>query len=259
MLPACTGTPLSSQPKPALQKRLVSLVPSVTELLFAIGAGDRVIAVTSNDHHPAEVEKLPKVGDQTIDLEKLVSLKPDLVILDSEFNREQAQIERLGFPVLALQSRRLEDIPGNLRHLGQELGRADQAEQAAVKFEKSLQSLPKLESPQPVFVEIWGSPLMTVGSDSLPSDLLGVLGIPNIYADQKGYFQVDPEDIVRRAPRVIILPSRLPTDTSSAAKLLERAGVKVTVIVLNGDLFTNPTPRVLEGLSQLKNELEKRR
>ncbi len=256
-LPGCPRTATPDQPKPASQKRLASLVPSVTELLYQIGAEVQLVAVTSNDQYPPEVRDLPKVGDQTIDLEKLVSLKPDLVILDSEFNREQTQIQRLGLSVLTLQSRRLEDIPNNLRRLGQELDRREQAEKAAVNFEKSLQALPKLDSAPPVFIEIWGSPLMTVGNDSLPNDLLNVLGIPNVYADQKGYFQVDPEDVVRRRPKVIILPSRLPTDTSSAAKLLERAGVKVTVIVLDGDLFTNPTPRVLEGLSLLKSELEK--
>ena len=235
---------------------MVSLVPSVTELLYEIGAEEQLIAVTSNDHYPPQVEKLPKVGDQTIDLERLISLKPDLVILDSEFNRDQVKLERLGLSVLALQSRRLSDIPRNLRLLGQELGRSERAKQAAQSFENQLQKVTPIETLPTAFVEIWGSPLMTVGNESLPNDLLGILGIKNVYADQKGYFQVDPEDVVRRKPSVIILPSQFPTDTSAAAKLLKRAGVQTTVIVLDGDLFTNPTPRVLEGLQRLKDELE---
>jgi iron complex transport system substrate-binding protein len=101
---------------------------------------------------------------------------------------------------------------------------------------------------------VWGSPLMTVGAQTLPDDLLNQLGLTNVYADQHGYFQVDPEDVVRRQPELIILPGQ-PGQSSVAAELLTRAGVPVQVITLDGDLFTSPTPRVVQGLRLINDQL----
>lgn len=227
----------------------------MTELVYEIGAGELLVAVTENDHYPPAVSKLPKVGDQTIDKEKLLTLRPDLVILDTEFNRNQSQLENLGLQVLPLRSQRLSDIAKNMRLLGDKLDRKSSAETAAQKFENAVKAVEKVKNPPTVFVEIWGSPLMTVGRDSLPNDLLELQGLKNIYSDQVGYFQVDPEDVVRRRPEVIILPSSGPKEKSAAEKLLKRAGVSVRVIVLDGDQFTTPTPRVLQGLKMLRQEL----
>lgn len=256
LLASCAPTQ-TPEITPAFPERIVSLVPSVTELIFEIGAGDLVIAVTENDEYPPTVKQLPKVGDQTVDQEKLLILRPDLVILDTEFNREQAQLERLGLRVLPLRSRRLFDIPGNLRLLGQRLGRYEAAERAAQSFEAKLRAIPQVKGQGQVFIEIWGAPLMTVGAQTLPNDLLETLGVENIYSDQTGYFQVDPEDVVKRRPSIIILPATGPNDQSTAAKLLAKAGVSVRVIALDGDLFTTPTPRVLQGLEIVGEEMGK--
>lgn len=255
--PPGAAAPVSPSPQATPPRRVVSLVPSATELLYEVGAGPRLVGVTVNDDFPAQVQSLPKVGDQTIDPERLLSLRPDLVVLDSEFNGDAPKYRKLGLPVLELRSKRLSDISANLRLLGPRLSLADSAEAAASRFEDSLSQVARLDEPRTVFIEIWGSPLMTVGTDSLPDDLLQQLGLKNAYADQKGYFQVDPEDVVKRRPGIIILPSAKPTDSSTAAKLLARAGVDTKVIALDGDLFTNPSPRVLQGLKILSEELRK--
>jgi iron complex transport system substrate-binding protein len=256
--PPATPTPTSHPQggaKAGVPHRVVSLIPSATELIFAVGAGDALVGVTVNDSYPAEVAKLPKVGDQTIDPERILSLRPDLVVLDTAFNPGAAKYRRLGLTVLELRSRRLADVPKNLRLLGERLGHPQQGQACAARFEKALAGVEKLSSKEEVFVEIWGSPLMTVGADSLPNDLLERLGLHNAYADQEGYFQVDPEDVVSRRPAIIILPSDGPTRTSAAQRLLRQAGVPVKLIVVDGDLFTNPTPRVLEGLQKISQEL----
>lgn len=247
---------VASEPTPSSvpPRRVVSLIPSATELIFEVGAGDRLVGVTANDTYPPQVAALPQVGDQTIDRERLLSLKPDLVVLDSEFNADHQTYRRLGLPLLTLQSRRLADIPKNLRVLGQHLGLGDSGEAAAKRFESELEEIPKLQVKQTVFVEIWGSPLMTVGSESLPNDLLGQLGLENAYADQKGYFQVDPEDVVQRRPGIILLPAASLQERSVAASLLRRVGQSPRVIVIDGDLFTTPSPRVLEGMKRLAAE-----
>ena len=235
--------------------RVVSLVPSVTELIYEVGAGSALVGVTVNDTFPPQVEKLPKVGDQTIDPERLLSLKPDLVVLDSEFNKDQEKFQRLGLNVLALRSKRLSDIGDNLRILGRRLGHEHEGLKAAETFEKALGETSKLGPKEKVLVEIWGSPLMTVGAETLPDDLLRQMGLTNAYADQKGYFQVDPEDVVIRRPGIVILPAAKLTDQSAAAALLRKAGVPVKVIVLDGDTFTNPTTRVLQGIRKISDEL----
>lgn len=249
--PKASGSPTPE----VVPRRVVSLIPSATELIYEVGAGTSLVGVTANDTYPPQVESLPRVGDQNIDPERLLALQPDLVVLDTEFNADLGKLRRLGLPVLELRSKRLSDVAANLRLLGDRLGHSESGSAAAERFEAALSRLPKLEGKEKVFIEIWGSPLMTVGADSLPNDLLTHLGLVNAYSDQKGYFQVDPEDVVNRRPGIIILPSAKPTDVSSAAKLLARAGVDCKVIVIDGDLFTNPSPRVLQGMLELSEAL----
>jgi iron complex transport system substrate-binding protein len=255
--PPTPPTPGSSPATPSLTvhpQRIVSLVPSATELIYEVGAGQTLVGVTINDDYPPAVASLPRVGDQTIDPERLLELRPDLVVLDTEFNRDQTQLERLRLPVLALRSQRLSDIADNMELLGQRLGRSRDGRAAAQRFRQALAEVPRVARPQKVLIEVWGSPLMTVGAQTLPDDLLNQLGLTNVYADQNGYFQVDPEDVVRRQPELIILPGQ-PGQSSVAAELLTRAGVPVQVITLDGDLFTSPTPRVVQGLRLINDQL----
>jgi iron complex transport system substrate-binding protein len=253
-LAACSTAP-APDPSSEPPRRIVSLIPSATELIYEIGAGPALVGVTLNDTYPEEVRSLPKVGDQNVDLERLVSLHPDLVVLDTEFTSDNGKIERFGLAVLGLKSKRLEDIGKNLRLLGERLGRKPQGEQAAQRFEKALQDVPKVKSDSRVFVEIWGTPLMTVGSDSIPNDLLELVGLTNVYSDQVGYFQVDPEDVVSRRPEIIILSASGPTTSSAAAKLLKRAGHSPKVVIIEDGLFTKPCPRLLQGLDILTKAL----
>lgn len=263
---ASTPLPAASHATPTPRQypqRIISLVPSVTELIYAVGAENRLVGVTTNDHYPPEVARLPKVGDQTIDPERLLALHPDLVILDTAFNSEAASYRRLGIPSLALSSHRLNDIPKNLILLGDKLGLSEQAQGVAERFKQNLQKVSKPPRSTTVFIEIWGSPLMTAGTQTLPDDLLLQLGLKNVYSDQVGYFQVDPEDVVSRQPHLIILPvNSSSTDLgvtslqSQALKLLKKAQVPCKLITIDGALFTNPTPRVLEGLHQITNRLQ---
>lgn len=241
-------------------QRIVSLLPSATELIYHLGAFKRLVGVTLNDHFPPEVKSLPKVGDQKIDNEKLVSLQPDLVVLDTEFNTDQERYKDLGLHTLELSSRRLTDIVKNLKILGSALNLKQAADKASLDFLKDLENVGKVTTRQRIFIEIWGSPLMTVGAETLPDDLLLQLGIQNVYGDQAGYFQIDPEDLINRQPDIVILPvsqQKLKDPPPSIAqKLLNDANIPCKLIVIDGATFTNPTPRVIHGLSFLKKALE---
>ena len=244
----------SSSPRP----RVVSLLPSATELIFAVGAGEQVVGVTLNDNYPSEVTSLPKVGDQTIDLEKLVSLKPDLVVLDSSFNKDRDRLKQLGIPVLALECKRLADVAPAMKTLGQALWVEDTANLAAEEFLRNLDSIEPLAESSRVFIEVWSDPLMTAGSKTLLNDLCEKLGLKNCYADQDGYFQVDPEDVISRSPAVILWPRGQEQESASQAqKLMEKADREAKVIVVNPDLVVRPGPRLIEGLKFLHDSLQK--
>ena len=252
---SCTSQTPKETP-PASPQRVVSLVPSATELIFAVGQGDKVVGVTLNDNFPEEVKRLPRVGDQSIDLEKVLSLKPDLVVIDSGFNQNKDDLTRLGLSVLELKCRRLEDVPEALRTVGEALGAPAVGEERARGFEESLRSLVPIESDLTVFVEVWGEPLMTVGKETLLNDLLLRLGLKNCYAEESGYFQVDPEDVVSRKPGLVILPVAPGQEVdSAAAKLVRRLGGGVTVLKVNSDHFVRAGPRLIEGLQELKEQL----
>lgn len=237
-------------------QRIISLVPSVTELIWSVGAGERLVGVTWNDNYPPPVQKLPKIGDQAVDLEKVLELKPDLVVLDSNFNQDKDKLERLGVPVLELRCERLDDIPQAMRTLGRELDCRDSADSAAESFEERLKTIEPLGSAQPIFIEIWGEPLMTVGSKTLMADIFTHLNLVNCYADQEGYFQVDPESMISRRPEIILYPRSADQSTDSRAlELCGRVGLEPVLVEVNPDLLIRPGPRILDGMEALRKNL----
>lgn len=226
-------------------------------MIFAVGAGDRVVGVTLNDNYPDRAKELPKVGDQTIDLERLVSLEPDLVVLDSAFNQNRRSIERLGLRILELRCERLDDVPQAMIELGEALGLEEEASEQADAFSEALANVERLEGKVSVFVEIWNDPLMTAGGDTLVDDVLNVLGLHNSYYDVDGYFQVDPEDVISRRPDVILLPEAPGQMMGSRSQgLLERVDLGEVVIKIDPDLLVRPGPRLLDGIEILRQALE---
>jgi iron complex transport system substrate-binding protein len=258
VLLGCTPRAAVEPTVAATPKRIVSLVPSVTELIHSVGASDRIVGVTLNDDYPESVKLLPKIGDQTIDMEKVVSLEPDLVILDSSFNQDTKALENLGLKTLELRCERLDDIPLALETLGSALGLPDRGQAEAQAFRDGLAQIQPLSLDKTVFVEVWGTPLMTVGSDTLVNDLLVVSGLKNCYADQKGYFQVDPEDVLSRSPGVVIIPltSQTTPTKSQASVLLQRAGQEPKIVEIDPDLFMRPGPRLLQGIKTISDQLQ---
>jgi iron complex transport system substrate-binding protein len=228
-------------------------------MLFAIGHGEKVVGVTLNDTYPPEVRQLPKVGDQSIDFEKLLSLEPDLVVLDANLNKDRSRIEALGVEVFELRCARLEDVAPAMRALARRLGDDDsKGKRAAEDFEKALSEVKPLEVSGKVFVEVWGEPLMTAGSETLFSDVLSLLGLENSYADQGGYFQVEPEELLSRSPDFVLLPISEGTEPrSKAISLSKRVGQNPRLIPINSDYLVRPGPRIVEGIHLLRNELSK--
>jgi iron complex transport system substrate-binding protein len=260
LVAGCTERPQVAEPaRPEQVQRLICLAPNLTETVFALGLGDRVVAVTDNDHYPPQVESLPRVGGMQPDYERLLAFHPDLVLLDANLQGQelQARLKGLGLPVLALKTMTLEDLQANLPILGRALGAEKQAAEALEAFQAGLREVERAARSLPraprVFVEIWGEPLMTAGNTSLVHEIIERSGGDNIYGDlSETYPTISLEDLIRRDPEIILLT------TSETADLPHRAGWQRLTAVregrvykLNPDLVVRPTLRSLEGLRNL--------
>jgi len=194
--------------------RIVSLVPSLTEALFSLGLGERLVGVTEWCVHPAAgVAPLPKVGGtKNPDLDRIAALGPDLVIANQEENTRR-DVERLrarGFAVWVTYPRSVRDGAALLRELAG-LGASDAAIRSVVEpVEAALASLDRDPPARRarVFCPIWKDPWMAVGGDTYAGDLLAVCGGDNVFADRddRRYPKVRDADILAAAPEVILLP-----------------------------------------------------
>jgi iron complex transport system substrate-binding protein len=196
-------------PRPPL--RIVSLAPGATEMLFAAGAGDQLIATVEYSDEPAAARRVPRIGDVTaVDMERLVALHPDVaVVWPGGGNPAQIEkIARLGIPIYRQQVNALADLPEALRRLGTLTGTSAVADQAARDLKVHLARLTHEYSGgrQPtVLLEVWNRPIYTVGGTHLMSDALRSCGARNVFGDLKDQGPVvDTEAIIARNPDIIV-------------------------------------------------------
>jgi iron complex transport system substrate-binding protein len=195
--------------------RIVSLAPGATEMLFAAGAGSQLIATVQYSSEPAAARAVPRIGDvAAIDMERLVALRPDVVIAWPAGGNpaQRAKIAALGIPLYQQQVARLADLPGSLRRLGVLAGTENLAGRAAASLEARLSALertysaatPARERPT-VLLQVWNRPIYTVGGRHLMSDALALCGARNVFADlpEPGPL-VDTEAVIGRDPDIIL-------------------------------------------------------
>jgi ABC-type Fe3+-hydroxamate transport system substrate-binding protein len=194
-------------------RRIVSLVPSWTETLFALGAGGSVAAVTDYCVHPADaVAELPHVGGtKNPDRRAIAALAPDLVLANKEENRAR-DVERLeaeGLRVFVTYARTVAGAVAELRALGRIAGRAAAAEALAREVESRLATPRGVGAPRPrVAALVWRDPLMAVGGDTFASDLIACAGGDNVFASAEGrYPRIDESALAAARPDVLLLPT----------------------------------------------------
>jgi iron complex transport system substrate-binding protein len=192
-------------------QRIVSIAPGATEMLFAAGAGERVIATVEFSDEPAEAKSVPRIGDaEAIDMERLVALRPDVVVVwEGGSNVAQVnRLERLQVPLYRHKVEKLADIPASLRRLGDLAGTRAVADKAALDVESRLARLQKLygKSSNPtVLLEVWNRPIYTVGGSHMMTDSLRLCGARNVFADLKEQGpSVDMEAVIGRDPAIIV-------------------------------------------------------
>lgn len=263
-----SGTTLCLKSYP---RRIISLAPSATELLYAIGAAKQMLAVDQSSDFPLAAKKLPKVGGYpSISIEKVLSMNPDLVIVWPGGNSPQLieQIEKGGVAIFRLNAVSLEGIAEDMRKLGAITGNAQKANVAADSFIRRLAHLKETyqhQRPISVFFEIWNSPLMSVGNNNFMNSLISLCGGQNIFADAGVRFPViSIESLLIRNPEVIIATStmnQIETTQKSLANYWGKwpmltAVKKKHIFVVNSDLISRPTLRILEGVEEVCRYLE---
>jgi iron complex transport system substrate-binding protein len=244
-------------------KRIVSLAPHVTEMIFAAGAGDRLVGVTSFSDYPEPARKIPQVGSYgKIDAERILALKPDLVIGWQSGNSvaDLAGLERLGIPVFLTEPRRLEDIPRLIDSIGELAGTRQPAAEAAARFRAELAELRRRYGGRRqvrVFYEIWHEPLITINGAHLISDVIGLCGGRNVFASAGSLtLTVATENVLAENPEVIVASGPL----EGWQRYPRLAAVRnAHLFFIHPDLIQRQTPRILEGAKQMCEQLEQMR
>jgi iron complex transport system substrate-binding protein len=248
--------------------RVISLSPHLTELLFAIGAGDRIAATVRGSDYPAAAASLPQIGDAAgLDFERILAIRPDLVLAWSSGNRsvDVARLRELGLRVLELEPRRLEDIPRHLRLLGRLANHEAQAQVVATDFEQRIAALRARyagRSNVSVLFEIWHQPLFTVNRDHIISRVLELCGGRNIFESLPRLAQeVSIEQVLAQDPDVIAVGSEAADAGPGNWAVFPwmRAVREGNVFAVSADAITRQTPRLAEAAERLCAGLDRAR
>ena len=197
-----------TMPSPA--QSIIALAPHAAELVFAAGAGNRLVGAVEFSDYPAQARDIPRLGSASrLDRERLLALKPDLVVGWASGNRAQDLdwLRGLGIPIFLSEPRRLDQVASNLEAIGQLAGTVPAATRAARAFRQRVTTLAQRYSANPritVFHQIWDRPLMTVGGAHIINQVLSLCGARNIFAAEPGLtLSVTREAVLAARPRAI--------------------------------------------------------
>ena len=192
-------------------ERVVSLAPSLTEIMLELDADDLLVGVLDGGERPAAVAQLPSVGRYgQLEMESLLALQPDLVLLwpDSISKAQQQQLRRLGIPLLVAEPRKLADLAQQFAEIGARIGRIEQGQKLQRAFSAGLARLSQRyhrDQPLRLFYQVWDVPLYTVGGQQVISDALRICGGENVFAELTlPAPQVSVEAVLQANPEVIL-------------------------------------------------------
>lgn len=258
-----TGHVLHLQ-KPA--QRIISLAPDITEILFAIGAGERIVGVVDSSDYPQAARRIQRIGSYTgLDLERIVTLHPDLIVTwGSTFSRQLSALKNWGIPVYTTQPQHLQAIPLTMKNLGCLTGKEQLAQQAAEHFSKRLQALRQRysqQTPLSVFYQIGPYALITINQNSWIHDVITLCGGRNSFANAKFIApEISWEAVVVANPQVIISDATHADWRRRWQRWQTIAAVKNHFLfAVPPDLIDRAGPRLLDGAQQICEFLQQAR
>ncbi|MCG9758513.1 MULTISPECIES: cobalamin-binding protein [unclassified Pseudoalteromonas] len=259
------GLAFSVNAKPA--ERIIALAPHIVENLYVIGAGERIVGTVAYADYPESAKQLPQVGDyQGISVEKILALKPDLIIAWKNASHVPMleKLESFGVDVIYSEAKYLDKLPEELLRLGKITGLGAQAQQQADLFAKRLNELKdqyKQSASLAVFYQLWPSPLMTVGGESWLQQVFTVCNVKNVFADATtDYPQISIENVLLKSPQVIVIPEEKTKQEVKAIAWQQWPSIPAVkyqqTISVDADLLHRYSYRMLEGISDLCGKLD---
>lgn len=248
-------------------QRVVTLAPHVTELVFAAGGGARIVGTVSYSDFPAAAKSIPQVGDnRQIDMERVIALKPDLILVWQHGNSERQieQLRQLGIPLFYSEPRKLDDIAGNILRIGKLLGTDKTAHIATAELRQKLAKLKAQYQNRPpvrTFYQVWDKPLYTLNGQHIVSDALRLCGGENIFADMAVTApNVSIEAVLQQDPEAIFSGDQQ-NQASGGVNVWKQYTTMTAVrrgnlFSLDGDLLSRAGPRMIDGAAALCEKLE---
>ncbi|EUB73615.1 ABC-type transporter, periplasmic subunit [Pseudomonas sp. GM41(2012)] len=241
----------------AAVERVVSLAPSLSEIVVELGSADLLVGVLDAGERPAELKDLPSVGRYgQLDMEQLLSLKPDLLLLwpGSVGPAQREQLKRLNIPTYVAEPHNLEQLTAQIEAIASQLGRPERGVSLAEKLRQRLDSLRqryRRDVPLRVFYQVWDRPLYTVGGGQIISDALEVCGARNVFADLTlPAPQVSIEAVLQRNPEVILASDQSQLDAWKAWPQVAAVAQGQLLLVTDKGL-ERPSGQMIEATAKL--------
>ena len=248
-------------------RRIVSLAPHLTELLFAAGAGSTLVGTAAYSDFPEAARRVPVIGNSNaVDIERVVALKPDVVLAWRSGTPSQTvtRLERLGMRVFVTEPVSLKSIADQIVLLGRIAGTERAATAAAARLRRAFAVLRReyqARRPVSVFYQVWRAPLMTVNGSQVISQVIHLCGGKNIFAGLKPLVpRVSLEAVLAADPEAIVTASDQPADQALGNWLTWkqlRAVRDDHLVAISADDLSRPTPRLLKGARRLCSQLER--
>tara|TARA_B110000196_G_scaffold301181_1_gene295114 strand:- start:2185 stop:3090 length:906 start_codon:yes stop_codon:yes gene_type:complete len=254
--------------KPA--QRVITLAPHLTELVFAIDQGDKLVGVMSFSNYPEAAKKIPRIGSHnTISYESIAKIQPDLILAWGSGNGSEVinKLKSLGFSVYVSEPNKLEGVAATIRKLGILLDAKDKGENEANKFINRLSQLKENYSNRQkisVFYQMSDNPIMTLSGRHLISDVIELCGGFNIFSKAIPIaLKVSLESLVRSDPQVVIAGTKKENEEKWLSEWANRISMKAVknkqVYFIDPDLLIRHGPRIIEGTEKICNYLERSR
>lgn len=253
-----------------LPKRIVSLSPSNTEIVFALGAGSKLVGVTSFCDYPNEALSIEKIGDfEGPNIEMIKKVQPD-VILAGVYIQEDIVIalENLGIPVITTEASDFKGIYDSITLIGKLVDREDKAEEIINDMKKTIDDIKSktkdLNMPN-VFYVAWFEPLITAGQGTFINDVIEISGAKNIAEGVEGWTEYSAEELIKQNPDMVIAALHANNEGISKEDLLDSSILKNLECVKSGNIYimkddnliSRPAPRIVEAVKEMTNAIHK--
>ncbi|QSX35390.1 cobalamin-binding protein [Shewanella avicenniae] len=259
---SCASWAQTPEPRPL---RIVALAPHAVELLYAIGAGDEIVAASDFADYPAAAKAIPRIGGyQGIQLDRLLQLQPDLVVAWQGGNSPEvlARIKSLGFKLYLSHPETLASVADELEALGELTGHTAQAQQQAAQYRQQLAALVQQNAAKPkvkLFYQLWSNPLMTVAQGSWVQQIIDVCHGDNVFYDAASpYPQVSLENLLLLQPQLIISAQEKGNPQSIDWQHWQGipAVAQQHLVEIDADILQRQSPRAIQGITQMCHALD---